>query len=224
MSGTRYTYRESRDGSNNSAFESPLFERMNTVEELQQCRQNIESLQQRVHDLERINVDLEFRLEDQAKQCMTTEKECISLERKWRAKCEGLESDIESWKRDFDDQKLKTERLREHLSRTERELYSILQRKHELMRGAGRGSGSAVGPLNSSVIGGVSVNSGLGTPGANRVEQGHRQQRWEMGMKKLDVLSGASASENNKAADDIFNTQQVCFYSLILYQYKFVFV
>ena len=32
---------------------------------------------------------------------------------------------------------LKTERCREHLSRTERELYGILQRKYQLMRGGG---------------------------------------------------------------------------------------
>jgi hypothetical protein len=35
---------------------------------------------------------------------------------------------------------MKTEKLREHLSRTEREVYSILQRKYQLMRGGPQGA------------------------------------------------------------------------------------
>jgi hypothetical protein len=35
---------------------------------------------------------------------------------------------------------LKTQKLREHLSRTERELYGILQRKYQLMRGGPQGA------------------------------------------------------------------------------------
>jgi hypothetical protein len=119
--------------------DSPLFERMGTEEyaQLQDCRLIIDSLQQRVHDLERINLDLEFRLEDQAKQCMEVEKECVSIERSWKAKCIALEKEIVNWKQQFEAQKLKGDRVREHLSRTERELYGILQRKYELIRGPG---------------------------------------------------------------------------------------
>jgi prefoldin subunit 5 len=59
--------------------DTPLWERIGSDEfaELQQCREIIESLQQRVNNLEKINVDLEYRLEDQAKQCMAVEKECL---------------------------------------------------------------------------------------------------------------------------------------------------
>ena len=119
--------------------DSPLFERMGTDEyaQLQDFRQIIDSLQQRVLDLERINLDLEYRLEDQAKQCMEVEKECVSIERSWKAKGEALEREIADWKQQHDAQKLKGDRVREHLSRTERELYGILQRKYELMRGPG---------------------------------------------------------------------------------------
>jgi len=126
--------------------DAPFFERIGTVEELQKCKQQLEALQTRVHDLERINSDLEYRLEDQAKQSMLVEKECISLERKWRAKCELLEKDTETWKREYESEKLKSEKLREHLSRTERELYSILQRKYELMRSGGSTTGRGGGP------------------------------------------------------------------------------
>ena len=133
--------------------DSPLFERMGTDEyaQLQDCRQIIDSLQQRVYDLERINLDLEYRLEDQAKQCMEVEKECVSIERSWKAKCEVLEKEITNWKQQYDAQKLKGDRVREHLSRTERELYGILQRKYELIRGpaGGRGSGGGGGRNNT---------------------------------------------------------------------------
>jgi predicted RNase H-like nuclease (RuvC/YqgF family) len=119
--------------------DSPLFERMGTDEyaQLQDARQVTNSLQQRVHDLERINHDLEYRLEDQATQCMEVEKECVSIERIWKAKCEVFENEIKTWKQQFEAQKLKGDRVREHLSRTERELYGMLQRKYELIRGPG---------------------------------------------------------------------------------------
>ena len=130
--------------------DSPLFERMGTEEyaQLQDCRQIIDSLQQRVHDLERINLDLEYRLEDQAKQCMEVEKECVSIERNWKAKGKVLEKEIGSWKQQFEAQKLKGDRVREHLSRTERELYGILQRKYELLRGPG---GRPTGPTTANI-------------------------------------------------------------------------
>lgn len=119
----------------------PMFERMGSEEymELQQCRSLIDSLQQRVNKLEKINLDLEYRLEDQAKQSMALEKECIAIDRKWKARCEQLEAVIDKQKQDFELEVQKGERVREHLSRTERELYGILQRKYELMRGPGKG-------------------------------------------------------------------------------------
>lgn len=119
--------------------ESPLFERqMHTDTEFaeqQQLRHFIETLQARVVKLERINTDLENRLEDQAKQSMTVEAECISIDRKWKARCEALEQEIEKLKAEFVVEKQKGETLRGQLSRAERELYGILQRKYELMRG-----------------------------------------------------------------------------------------
>ena len=122
--------------------DEPLFERMGAADELQKCRQVIDALQSRVRNLERINTDLESRLEDQAKQCMAVERECIAIERSWREKAKGLEEEISEWKKMNDTQELKTNKLREHLSRTEKELYGILQRKYELMRGPGRGGPS----------------------------------------------------------------------------------
>ena len=74
-------------------------------------------------------------MEEQAKQSMAVEKECLDIELKWKEHSDSLEKDIEKWKKAYELEKTKTEKLREHLSRTERELYGILQRKYELIRG-----------------------------------------------------------------------------------------
>lgn len=123
----------------NTQDNSPLFERMGSDEfaELQSCRQIIESLEEKVRNLERISKDLEFRLEDQAKQCMTAEKECILVKREWKGRCDALQSKIEGWEREYSALQVKSDKLREHSTRTERELYGILQRKYEFMRGSG---------------------------------------------------------------------------------------
>lgn len=52
---------------------------------------------------------------------------------------------MEEWKDKYEKQTKKTERVNEHLHRTERELYGILQRKYQLMRG-GPHSQDAIGP------------------------------------------------------------------------------
>ena len=119
--------------------DAPLFERMGTDDynQLQNSRHQTDALQQRIHDLERVNLDLEYRLEDQAKQCMEIEKECVSIERSWKVKCKTFEDEIAAGKKQFEAQKMKSDRVRDHLSRTEKELYGILQRKYELIRGPG---------------------------------------------------------------------------------------
>ena len=170
--------------------DAPLFERMGTEEyaQLQDCRQIIDSLQQRVHDLERINLDLEFRLEDQAKQCMEVEKECVSIERSWKAKCIILESEISNWKQQYEAQKLKGDRVREHLSRTERELYGILQRKYELIRGPG---GRPTGSSASNIL----------------AQKPSWDQSGNSLMKKSDSVSTATGPYGS--VEDIMTTPQV---------------
>lgn len=125
-----------------SGQDSPLFERQvgnDEYNELQHCRSMIEHLQQRIQRLEHINVDLERRLEDQAKDTMALETECIKIERMWKSKCELLENEILQWKIAHETERGKGTKLREQLSRTEKELYGILQRKYELMRGPAGG-------------------------------------------------------------------------------------
>ncbi len=152
--------------------------------ELQQCKQVIENLQQRVFKLEKINLDLEYRLEDQAKQTMSVEKECIILERRWKSHSEELGQEINKWKAAYESEQNKGERLREHLSRTERELYGILQRKYEFMRGGPVGgkngmktpSNPSGDTLKSNQNGGWSEETGL-TPS-------HAQQSLESKRSK----------------------------------------
>eukprot|EP01038_Epipyxis_sp_PR26KG_P004809 gene4809-6738_t len=123
--------------------EVPLFERMSNNDdfiELQQCQAKLEQFQKRISSLEKINTDLEKRLEEQAKQSMTVETECLMIDRKWRLHSNDLENQISNSKLLIESEKNKGEKLREQLSRTERELYGILQRKYELMRGQGRNS------------------------------------------------------------------------------------
>ena len=132
ITGLRYNF--SRSDTN----ETPLFERQmsgDDFSEFQQLRGIIDGLHQRISKLERINTDLEARLEEQAKQSMAVETELINLDRSWKAKAEQLTQEINKWKTEYETEKLKNNRMRDHLSNTEKELYTILQRKHELMRG-----------------------------------------------------------------------------------------
>jgi hypothetical protein len=110
---------------------------MNATEEFQELQQNrelISILQKRVFDLENMNTNLEKRLEDQAKQSMAMETECFAIERKWKIKCDELLKEIQNSKIAIEREVTKGDLLREHLSRTERELYGLLQRKYAIMR------------------------------------------------------------------------------------------
>lgn len=133
VTGVRYSY-------NRSTSETPLFERQLGNEdylEQQHLKMVIDNLQHRVDSLEKINTDLEYRLEDQAKQSMAVEKECMLIEQRWKKKNDELVTEINQWKKAFESEKRKGDKLREQLNRTERELYGILQRKYELIRGPG---------------------------------------------------------------------------------------
>lgn len=133
--------------------DTPLFDRELDGEEyadLQQCKRKIDGLNQRIGKLEKINVDLEKRLEDEAKQNLAMEKECVSIERKCKSKCDQLESIINKLNGELDTEKNKNTRLREQVSRTEKELYGILQRKYELMRGPASNNSSKAGPKSGA--------------------------------------------------------------------------
>ena len=60
-----------------------------------------------------------------------------------------MEKDIGEWQKKYLAEEKKGVRLREQISRTEKELYGILQRKYELMRGQ---------PGNPSILGNTPKN------------------------------------------------------------------
>lgn len=136
----------------------PLFERNNVDEiaELNASRLLIDSLQQRVNVLEKINVDLESRLEKQAIETMDIERQILEAKNKLRIQEAKSNDEREEWSARFLNQEQKSERLRDHLSRTERELYGILQKKYELIRGpvgGGATTGKPTPSRNKSVDG-----------------------------------------------------------------------
>lgn len=145
--GLRYNFGRSHNNNNEIIADSPLFERqrMNNQDDYIDLRLLIDNLQQKISRLEKINVDLESRLEEQAKQSMAVEKECLFIEQGWKAKNDELMKEIEGCKDSLRVERVKGDRLREHLGRTERELYGMLQRKYEFnfMRGPNNAHGGA---------------------------------------------------------------------------------
>ena len=94
---------------------------------------------------------------------MAAEKQCTDTGIEWSQTYATLEMEIEKWKLAYKQEKLKSEHFKEQLSRTEREMYSILQRKYEVIRGPGN-SGKKTVPSAGLAIGFTSQSdlTGLG--------------------------------------------------------------
>jgi hypothetical protein len=160
-----------RSGSGHSTENTPFFERIGNEEfnELHHCKSIIESQQIRLNRLEKINVDLEYRLEEQAKISMDIEKECISIEGNMKKCIDERDIEIAKAIKAFESEKKKGDRLRVHLSRTEKELYGILQRKYEIMRGPAVGGRNA-GSLAQSRLNQHQSGESIRSPGMSWVE------------------------------------------------------
>jgi hypothetical protein len=188
--GLRYNF------SKPSANDSPLFERQigDEYAELQHCRMIIEQQQQRINRLETINMDLERRLEDQARQSMDVEAECIAIERRWKERGEIYQQEIERVKKEHDLEKRRSAQLREQLSRTERELYVILQRSYELRRGP------AVSGNKSTTSGGSDniMNNKLSASSDAQHGSGTSLRRADTSASDLDLYHIAKPSEPRK--------------------------
>lgn len=93
--------------------EQPLFERLDrdNATQLQSALATIEALQQQVATLERINVDLESRLERQARERIEVEHECAEIDRKWREKYNKLEKSMDQLRMQIHKQQQQNERL-----------------------------------------------------------------------------------------------------------------
>lgn len=117
---------------------------------------------------------------------MLAEKECVNVRKECASKCETLEMRIMAWEKEYACQQLKSERLREHLSRTERELYGILQRKYEFMRG---------------------------TPSGARFTNSQRGSFDGVEMKGIRSVYGSN-EHSNSTSEDYLNSRQVLLHFL----------
>eukprot|EP00519_Triparma_laevis_P015061 CAMPEP_0182490588 /NCGR_PEP_ID=MMETSP1321-20130603/394_1 /TAXON_ID=91990 /ORGANISM="Bolidomonas sp., Strain RCC1657" /LENGTH=380 /DNA_ID=CAMNT_0024692801 /DNA_START=355 /DNA_END=1497 /DNA_ORIENTATION=- len=116
-----------------SGVSPPLFERLvsDDVQELKSYSRLITTQNERLATLERVNDDLERRLERMAKEKMRLEAECVATERHWAEKYAELENERDQWKKNVDTEQRKNGHLREQIYRKDKELHRILQRKYD---------------------------------------------------------------------------------------------
>lgn len=93
---------------------------------------------QRIADVEAINIDLEVRLEVQAREYIELESDAAESLARWKTQYEVLMEEAANWKRLHVQQELKNHKIRDQLLRTERELHGILQKKYDIMEFARR--------------------------------------------------------------------------------------
>lgn len=118
----------------------PLFERFDADDfpELQNCKAAISNLQNRIEFLEKLNVDLEDRLEKQAKEAILLNRKIHSNNVEWEKQSNKLSEQILALQRDLEVAHSKNASLRDNNTRIERELYGLLQRKYEILKGPAR--------------------------------------------------------------------------------------
>jgi hypothetical protein len=123
-------------------------------QELKSYSRIIQSQNARLAELERVNDDLERRLEIQAKQKMTLESELTAMERQWSMRYSELETERDAWKGAVEAERRRSTGLRDQISRKDRELHRMLQRKYDGSRGDRAGSlmGSNPPPVLSGKI------------------------------------------------------------------------
>jgi hypothetical protein len=120
---------------------APLFERLVTEEvlELKTYVKLMENQQRRLAELQQIHKDLEGRLEVESTSRQQLEATLEIREREWTSKLRDLVKDRDHWKEVVVVEQTKNSRLREQLSRKEKDIHQMLQRKvSELYRHARR--------------------------------------------------------------------------------------
>eukprot|EP00611_Tribonema_gayanum_P030126 TRINITY_DN8280_c0_g1_i1.p1 TRINITY_DN8280_c0_g1~~TRINITY_DN8280_c0_g1_i1.p1 ORF type:complete len:211 (-),score=73.35 TRINITY_DN8280_c0_g1_i1:294-926(-) len=118
--------------------QAPLFERVShdDVAELHACHAQLTELEARCGDLERINVDLELRLERQAKERMTVDREIAESNQAWEARLLAAATEAAEARAKLENEVRLGDIARDKLRRTERELHRILQKKYDIVRAA----------------------------------------------------------------------------------------
>lgn len=106
--------------------------------EAQDRQSKIRNCLRRIAEVEAINVDLESRLEAQAREYVELESDASESLLHWKAQYSTLVDEASYWKLLHAEQEQKTQKIREQLLRTERELHGILQKKYDIMEFARR--------------------------------------------------------------------------------------
>jgi myosin heavy subunit len=119
-------------------YQNILFERVNRddMEEIRNYRNRITELENRCLDLEKINSDLENRLERQARERMDYDREFAENNHEWEKKLQATSVEIDGWRERLENEVRHGNIARDKLRRTERELYRILQKKYDIVREA----------------------------------------------------------------------------------------
>lgn len=100
--------------------------------ELEQNKKLLDEYQEEISELEAVNIDLERQLELQAKISLAIEKECLSSQRDWSARCKGLQNDIKRWKAECEARSAKGVALKRELENAQQELKTFYQRRRKV--------------------------------------------------------------------------------------------
>lgn len=106
--------------------------------ELQDLGRMVETYRQRVAECERMNADLEQRLESQGRQRMALEGELTERVRAHKKEMEAKQQELNAWQQRYETLQHQCHKVRDNLQRTERELMSVLSKKYELVEAAKR--------------------------------------------------------------------------------------
>lgn len=114
---------------------TPMFERLVTeeVQELKTYVRIVENQNRRLADLERVQRDLEGRLEAETVGRQQLESTLEAREREWAERLEHVEGDRDQWKRQVDVEKTKNSKLIDQVVRKDQDIHRMLQRKVRIL-------------------------------------------------------------------------------------------
>ena len=102
-------------------------------QEVERLRRQLREIRRRLGEIEHINVNLEERLQHQARVHVADAREKDASLSAARAERDAARQEVNKWKRDFALKIRECDRAAEQLRRAEKELYRMHQRKYELL-------------------------------------------------------------------------------------------
>ena len=120
-------------------------------EDVLQLRDQLDDTLRQLTQVEHINVDLEHRLEHQARKLNKVQRLADKKLQKSTQACNEALLKVDDWKQKFQTQSKKTEHTQEKLRRVEKELYRMMQRKYDVVPGQRGSVGESKTTLESSL-------------------------------------------------------------------------